>query len=767
MDHKTLYREVIKSFFLAFKRLSLYAVDHPLSQDILKNLFKMYDELLKDQKEILIVMGAGVGQIFVNQEVIEGDTLGVVEVSEKFALLKMDGVSFLQGLTVEELTDFVHALAQASVLDGGKEVEIPAVVQEGSAHVQIKKIRYERVEDGEKVVDEGAAEGKGKGPGGAPGGGRMKVLEDIKDFLTGREKSIATTPEDVFKELEHGVSGVAEAIIASAKESGDFEAVVTKFIVWMSQYVLPIIIEHKRDPAKFIQRLFDSFKKEEGLDYFPDAQEVITDCADDIMVSMLEQAYDTYGASAKKGMNLAAKLLVDEDDQARLTPKLQKRLEQKGADKEAVGAFLKKVEAELAKDEDVAISKKKLAKLTRLADRFEEEVDQRVRAATEKLVRANTRLADEKERAEGVMRYLADGLVVVDKTGNVVMMNPAAEKLLDTETQESIGKSLAASIKDQHLLAMAKGDLSDSDEMHITKEIHLDSKNEDVKRILKASSAVVENENGKPIGMVAVLSDITHEKEVEEMKSHFVSLVTHELRTPVVAVQKSIELLLSQATGALSEDQQRFLSMSKFNVERLNKLINDLLDMSRLEAGRFTLNPVEFDLCGLVRDAQTSLMTWAKDKEITFRMEMPPDKLSLSADRDRLMQVLVNLIGNALKFTPAKGEVGIRVRPLEKKEGICEEPCLEVCVADTGIGIDPKDFKRIFSKFEQVSLVAPHGAGGTGLGLPISKEIINLHGGTIWVESEKNKGSRFIFVVPRSSGTSLSGGENDGCEKKA
>ncbi|MGE5279604.1 MAG: sensor histidine kinase [Deltaproteobacteria bacterium] len=750
MDHKTLYREVIKSFFLAFKRLSLYAAVHPLSRDILTNLFKMYDEILKESPEILIVAGSGKDQIFVNEETIEPDTLGIAEVYEKFRLLKMDGVSFLRGLEKEELTAFVQALALATVKDSGKEIDIPPLIQEGSAHIKIRKIHYERVEEGEKVVEEGVTGGTGMGTGtGAPGPGRVSVFEDIKKFLSGREKNISTTPADVFKELEHDVPGVAEAIIASAKESGDFEAVVKKFIVWMAQYVLPIVLEHKRDPAKFLQKLFDSFKKQDGFDYFPNAADIVAGCADDIMVAMLEQAYDTYGTSAKKGLLLATRILVDEDDQARLTPKLRRRLEERGVDKEGVASFIRQMEEELAKDEDVAISKKKLEKLTRLAERFDEEVAEKVRTATAELVRANRRLADEKERTEGVMRYLADGLVVVDKDGNVVMMNPAAEKLLDTETQESIGKSLAQSIKDKHLLAIAKGSLDDGDDTHITKEIELTSKNEEAKRILKASSAVVENENGKPVGMVAVLSDITREKELDEMKTHFVSLVTHELRTPVVAVQKSIELLLSQATGALSEDQQRFLSMSKFNVERLNKLINDLLDMSRIEAGHFRLNPTEFDFKSLVNDAQASLGTWSRDKEISFRKEMPAEALTVLADRDRLMQVMINLIGNALKFTPAKGEIGIRVRALEKKEGVCEAPCLEVCVADTGIGIDPKDFKRIFNKFEQVSLVGPQGAGGTGLGLPISKEIINLHGGTIWVESEKGKGSRFLFVIPR------------------
>jgi signal transduction histidine kinase len=249
--------------------------------------------------------------------------------------------------------------------------------------------------------------------------------------------------------------------------------------------------------------------------------------------------------------------------------------------------------------------------------------------------------------------------------------------------------------------------------------------------------------------MVTVLSDVTREKELDEMKANFVNLVTHELRTPMVAIQKSVELILSQTTGPINDDQQRFLSISKNNLDRLNRLINDLLDMARLDAGRVSVRPVSFDLRDVIKDVCSTLASWAGDKQIPILFEPGTEPVTVFADRDRITQVLVNLLGNALKFTPVKGEVRVLMKSLDSKEGLCPEPCVEVAVTDTGIGVDPKDVERIFNKFEQASLVAPAGATGTGLGLPIAKEIVQLHHGSMWVESEKGKGSRFIFVIPK------------------
>ena len=739
MDVKSSYQELIKYFFLAFKRLALYAVEHPLSRDILISLFKMFDSILKDQKEILVVAGAGINEIIVNEAPMAGDAMGVSELYDKFKILKLDGVSFVPGLAYEELSDFVKAMATASMRDAGKSPEVPPLLKDGSAHIKIKKMHYEKVEEGQKVVGAGDAGGGAAGPG---VGQRGRVLRDVKNFLIGKGGEGETKADEVLEEFEHDVSGMTQAIIESAKESGDFEGVIRKLVSWMSKHVVPALVERKRDPSKFIMKIFDSFKKDEAVSIFPHVEETVAACADDVMIAMVREAHTTYKGSSKKGLALAAKILADEDDQKRVLPKIKARLVEHGENPEAADEFLKKLELELASDEEVTISKKKLHKLTRVAERFEEEVTDRVREATGELTRLNRRLADDKERTEGVMRHLADGLVVVDKAGHIVMMNPAAEKLLNTEMKESVGKSLAESITDEHLLAVAKGSLDDKGETRLTKEIELNSKNESTKKVLKASSAVVENVDGKAVGMVTVLSDITRQKEVDEMKGHFVSLVTHELRTPVVAIQKSLELILSKATGAITPEQEKFLSISRSNVERLNKLINDLLDMSQMESGKFVLRPSTFDFRDIMNEARGSLVSWADDKKIAIRLEVKDQPMSMTGDRNRLFQVLVNLLSNALKFTPSGGEIFVL--------GDASDSLVEVKVVDNGIGIDPKDFQRIFNKFEQVSLVAPQGVAGSGLGLPISKEIIGLHGGKIWVESEKGKGSRFIFQVPRT-----------------
>lgn len=751
-DKKQQSKEVIKSFFLAFKRLSLYSLDHPLSKEILNILYKIFHALLEEESTVLLSVGMNSGEMFLNENVVESDSLGAAEIHEKFKSFKLDGVEFSAGLTTLELGDFVKALATAAMLDGGRQAPLPELLQEGSEHIKIRKIRYEKVEEDEKVVSNLVT---GEGADGSAAGAEGAPVKDafvlLKDFLSEKSGEVGGDTRAVLTELEHDVSKLGEAIIESARQTGDFEKVIRKFISWLAKHVVPVLIERKRDPSKFIQKLFDSFRKDEFKNSFHDVSQIIDDCADEIKMVMIQDALLSEKTSSKKALNLATKILGEEEDQKKIIPKLGDYLCGQGLEASEAQGFVEKLQQELAKDEEVSISKKKLDRLVKLSERFDDELMHRVETATQELTRANRRLSAEKERTEEVMRHLADGLVVVDKAGKIMMMNPAAEKLLGKGMKEALGKSLVENMESEHLLAVAKGPLDAGDETMLTREIELQSKDDETKRVLRASSAVVENEDGKTVGMVAVLSDITKQKEVEEMKSNFVSLVTHELRTPVVAIQKSLELILSKATGEINEDQEKFLSISKFNLERLNRLINDLLDMSKIEAGKLVLKPVEFDFNEVLKEVRSSLLSWANDKEIDFKLFLSDNPVLVTADRDRITQVLVNLAGNALKFTPAKGEVSISAEELGKIEGLYEEPCLRVTVSDSGIGIDPKDLQRIFNKFEQVSLVSPSGTGGSGLGLPIAKEIIALHGGEIKAESQKGQGSRFIFILPKAA----------------
>lgn len=376
-----------------------------------------------------------------------------------------------------------------------------------------------------------------------------------------------------------------------------------------------------------------------------------------------------------------------------------------------------------------------LKELYAIRDRFKSELEQKVHEATRHYEVENKRLTFEKGTMDSVMRNVGEGVVVIGNDGNIMMANPAAEKLLSKHGQAIVGRTLKESLREEHSLVLSGGN------PEAIKEIELAGKDEETRRVLRSSNAIVEDLDGRTIGMVSVLSDITKMKEVEQLKSDFVANVSHELRSPLAAIQKNLGLILDQTAGVINDNQKEFLSLAKDNVERLTRLINDLLDLSKIEAGKMELKKARTDLKALTRDAVTAFSGWFREKGITARLDVPNTPLDLEVDADKITQVLNNLLSNALKFTPTKGEIRITLK--------ADAGPIEVSVTDTGVGIAPKDLQRIFNKFEQVSANHQVGASGTGLGLPLAKEIVEKHGGSMRVTSEIGKGSAFIFTLPR------------------
>lgn len=245
---------------------------------------------------------------------------------------------------------------------------------------------------------------------------------------------------------------------------------------------------------------------------------------------------------------------------------------------------------------------------------------------------------------------------------------------------------------------------------------------------------------------INVSTDITKNIENEErleaamlIKSNFVSTASHELRTPLAAIKSSIDILSTEIPGKLVNDQKVFLGRVKNNVDRLARLINDVLDLSKLESGKMTMNLVPFDCRELVKDVVDMQRAVVKDRPIMLETEFETDLPTLSADRDRLTQVLNNLINNALKFT-LEGKVTVMVSCTDKK-------MMVFTVRDTGPGIKEEDLPKLFVQFQQVG-ASSHQVSGTGLGLAISKEIVEKHGGSIRVTSKFGEGSAFIFTIP-------------------
>lgn len=230
-------------------------------------------------------------------------------------------------------------------------------------------------------------------------------------------------------------------------------------------------------------------------------------------------------------------------------------------------------------------------------------------------------------------------------------------------------------------------------------------------------------------------------QELDKMKSDFVSNVSHELRTPLTAIEGLADNMLDGITGQLNPEQVDYLVDIRASAERLARLIADVLDVAVIEAGGVELKPGNLSLAAVIHEVTNGLRTVAEEKLIDLEVTSTDGKVIAWADRDKIAQVLTNLIGNAIKFTPLRGKVNVAVQ----RNG---DGWPQVSIADTGPGVSPEEKDRIFNEFYQITRPGEKKSTGVGLGLPISKKLVEMHGGKIWVESEMGKGSIFYFTVP-------------------
>ena len=250
-------------------------------------------------------------------------------------------------------------------------------------------------------------------------------------------------------------------------------------------------------------------------------------------------------------------------------------------------------------------------------------------------------------------------------------------------------------------------------------------------------------------------------EKLERLKSEFISIVSHELRTPLTAIKNSLDILSSKRCGEINDSGVKFLTMAQRNVSRLAGIINDLLDLSKIEAGKMDYHFANMNIHSVIDYVKSSLSVVAKEKGLNLIAEETPDLPEIYADSQRLEQVLTNLVSNAIKFTPEGKTITIRSHIADASQitaNDCFKEDLEklrgkyivVCVEDQGIGIAEKDLLRAFDKFAQIENSLSRKVGGSGLGLPIAKQLLQAHNGAIWCDSELEKGSRFYFAVPVS-----------------
>jgi len=357
---------------------------------------------------------------------------------------------------------------------------------------------------------------------------------------------------------------------------------------------------------------------------------------------------------------------------------------------------------------------------------------------------------EEKDKLEAVLRGMVEGVLVVDRAGTIRLCNQRAEELFGLAAHEPlIGRKLIAVSRDPDLHDLVRDCAEAAAVQPAIREITFDGGREH----LQVTATAIAEPDLEPRLFILVFHDVTRLKRLEAMRRDFVANVSHELRTPLTAIRGYSETLLS---GALDDPDsaRRFLSIIERHAERLGRLVEDLLTLSDLELGHTDLERRAVPVAAMVASALEVFRSRAGQAGITLREEIAPALPPLDADPDRIQQVLVNLVDNALKYTPQGGAVTVRARPVPAAHlpQTLTEPIrgeyVAIVIEDTGSGIPPADLPRLTERFYRVDKARSRELGGTGLGLAIVKYIVQAHGGALRIESEVNRGTRVLVYLP-------------------
>jgi len=352
-------------------------------------------------------------------------------------------------------------------------------------------------------------------------------------------------------------------------------------------------------------------------------------------------------------------------------------------------------------------------------------------------------IATERTRLKTIVNYLAGGVLVTDKNKNIILYNPTLLKMLGYGGDTLDDQPLHALTTDEKLTSIIDGilELNKGEFKVLSTEIELHEGGEALSNhsYLRAQAVPFQNRLGEILGSVTIIDDITHLKELDEMKSTFVSMVSHEIRSPLSTVLSQIKILMDGLAGELGPKQADILGKISRKIQGLVELSNELLDLSRIEAGLIVQDKQQVQLMDILESLVEFMQARAKEKNISLSLEKV-DLPLINADIKSMEEVFSNLITNAIIYTPERGEVRVKG---EVKGGF-----VGISISDTGYGIAPDEIHRIFERFYRAKTEKTRNIVGTGLGLPIVKSIVEAHNGTVKVESKEGVGSTFYVRLP-------------------
>jgi two-component system phosphate regulon sensor histidine kinase PhoR len=370
---------------------------------------------------------------------------------------------------------------------------------------------------------------------------------------------------------------------------------------------------------------------------------------------------------------------------------------------------------------------------------------EQLRVLTRKAIeytRAMQDIADEKSRMRVLINRLTDGVMATDSEKRVVLANPAFLRMAGCREVRAVGCPVGEVIHDEQLEKLIDRALAISGEelVELTEEICCESEAGQMGPILNARCIPYIDRAGRNVGTITVLHDITALKRMDQIKSEFVSMVSHEIRSPLNSVLAQMKIVLDGLAGEVTEEQQKILSRASEKIKGLVCLSSELLDLARIESGLISQEKEKLNLCDILEDQVAFHGATAQAKKITLTLQPLPKLTPVVVDRRNMEEVFSNLITNAINYTPAGGEVVV--------SAAMESGYLRASVSDNGIGMAPEDLGHIFNRFYRIKNDKTRYIIGTGLGLAIVKSIVEAHNGFIRVESEPDRGSTFHVYIP-------------------
>ncbi|MCK5706246.1 MAG: PAS domain S-box protein [Candidatus Aureabacteria bacterium] len=767
------YETLLKYFGLVLNQAALYTMNHKISKDALDRFYFKFQEIIKKEKALEINISENCQSVSINGKEVQSSNPIIKILLAHLGSHKFFNTKITDEATFSDIIKLFNLLSQEASKLKDKGGIAAIIVQENIKGIFLEEVVYKKIAKGQKVVSEKEIS-KSIIDEGIIRALHDEILEDTEkkkqlfQALQMQPKKLAKMSIQNSLEKAGGSPDSIEfgiSLIESLKRIG--ETALREITSTTSLRIKKNILKAFEIFEKEIIRCLNDIRKESRN---VEAEKLLFKTINSYKQTLeLEILSADLGKKQKEIEKMEGRLkLILQNEEAR--NKLAEVLEDDQVYKNILLNAAKPTEffqtlpvdtPSILEDFKASIirevkslsftGKIQSEEMDMLLHKIDEVIKNKMNTAMQSIKKfhnefynSSKQITKEKDKLGNILKGVSKGVVVLDDNGKVLFMDNAAENVIGTSAKEQIGKNIKESLSKEHLLTLSKS-LLHKDTGKLLEVLEY-SGDEETREIVQSSTVVLQDQNGKPLGIITTVKDIQKQKEFLKMQKNFIDNVTHELKTPLVAIKHTVKLIMDSIVGEATEQQKKFMDILQKNTKRINSLIDNMLKFSQTTSDRLLLALENHSVESLFNDSISPLKAWIDTKKITIDTKIPENCPEVQMDFEKILHVMNCLLNNAIKFTPINGHILLEAEI--KTEPKYQNKYIQISVSDNGKGIPEENFQKIFKKFVHAGEKDPMDLRGTGMGLPIAKKIINVHNGKIWVNSELDKGSTFFFILP-------------------